>query len=165
MSRKVLLAPAEQRGIPFGELQIGDYFRFIGFGGDLMRTIHGDAVADDGGNVKIATSTEVIKVGFTLAEALPFPKERRVRAICGTRDIPYPTFGEPSFAQRLADGWRYVSWTGRQVRPGDTPFEELVAKSRESDHGEEREVDLYHEGAIFWLRESAATPVATNTAE
>ncbi len=71
MSHKVLLDLQDQKETTFSELLVGDYFRFIGHGGNFMRLDYGVAVSADGVPVDVALSTEVLKVGFSCESAEP----------------------------------------------------------------------------------------------
>ena len=59
----------------------------------------------------------------------------------------------PPFGVRRPAPWIYAGWIARE--PKASTFEELVEYARRSDHGEERVVDLYPEGAICYYREQA----------
>lgn len=51
---------------------------------------------------------------------------------------------------RSEDGWIFSGWL--MVRDGD--FANTVERNMKSDHGEDRTVDIYEEGAVCWYREN-----------
>lgn len=60
-----------------------------------------------------------------------------------------------AFADRR--GWYCCSWISRKLTPScSKTFEELCEQAtRRSDHGEERAVDIYPDGAVCWYRDPA----------
>jgi hypothetical protein len=50
------------------------------------------------------------------------------------------------------EGWRFAGWISRQGNSSKT-FEELVERTIQSDHGEVREIDIYEQGAVCWIKE------------
>ena len=65
-------------------------------------------------------------------------------------DIPFP-----SWATRRGDGWVYAGWDS--AKDDDfSSFEHRREHALQSDHGEERGVDIYSEGATYWWREKPA---------
>lgn len=61
----------------------------------------------------------------------------------------------PEWAKVRGDGWEYIGWVPRIGIVGSKTFEELVSREKQSVHGEEREVDIYPEGATCWYREKS----------
>ena len=55
----------------------------------------------------------------------------------------------PSWATPRSDDWKFAGW----IDINADRFDELVEHSKQSDHGEEREVDIYEQGAVCWCRE------------
>lgn len=53
--------------------------------------------------------------------------------------------------------WIYIGWichkTDYSYISGHITFESLVEQAQKSDHGEERAVDIYKEGAVCWVKD------------
>ena len=56
----------------------------------------------------------------------------------------------PRWATWRGNGWRYCGWIANP--PAIGTFEEHYQAMLRSDHGEQRGVDVYPEGATCWFR-------------
>ena len=62
----------------------------------------------------------------------------------------------PSWATPRSGDWKFAGWIDRKnvsKLAGRKSFDELVERAKQSDHGEEIEVDIYKQGAVCWRRE------------